>query len=65
MRRHSCYGWQWMRWYASDGSARYTAPRRPEWDVRCDEPACERTNGRKSARWAPRRRRRRAGERYR
>jgi hypothetical protein len=65
MRSHGEYGWQWTRSYARDGSARYTVPRRSTWDLRCEELACARVHGRMSARWVPRRRRWRAGGRYR
>lgn len=65
MRRRSQYGWQWTRTFMSDGSARYTVPRRSQWDLRCEESRCARVHGRMSTRWKPRRRRWRAGERYR
>lgn len=63
MRKHGQNGWQWTLSYKSDGSARYTVPRRATWDLRCEESRCTRVGGRKSARWTPRRRRWRAGGR--
>lgn len=64
MRKYGQHGWQWTLSYTRDGSARYTVPRRPNWDLRCEQAPCARVCGRMKARWAPRRSRWRAGGRY-
>ncbi|HEX5309695.1 MAG TPA: hypothetical protein VFW38_11515 [Solirubrobacteraceae bacterium] len=64
MRRGSRHERRWTGWYEYDGGSRQGAGRRAVWDLRCQEAACPRVHGRKSARWSRRRRRSRAGGRF-
>jgi len=63
MRRGSRHGRRWTGWF--DYGARQGGERRAVWDLRCREAECDRVHGRKSARWQPRRRRRRVSGRFR
>jgi len=50
MRRGSRHERRWIGWYEYDGGNRQGAGRRAVWDLRCQEAACARMHGRKSAR---------------
>ncbi|MGH2879871.1 MAG: hypothetical protein ACRDK4_09740 [Solirubrobacteraceae bacterium] len=64
MRRGSRHERKWTGWYEYDRGTRQGTERRLAWDLRCQEAACARVHGRKSARWARGRRRSRTGGRF-
>ncbi|HEX3693099.1 MAG TPA: hypothetical protein VHU13_07120 [Solirubrobacteraceae bacterium] len=57
MRRGSRHDGRWTGWFEFRGGTRQGAERRSAWDLRCQEATCAHVHGRKSERWAPRRRR--------